>query len=332
MRRIGAGLGVGLVLAVVPGACKTGPGASDGASTLESGGSDTESSSADASEDAGSDSGAPAPGPLDPEERCGLLEADGVELIDRVVLHDFDDPVPGCSPQFGPSGVDYHPGLDRIIVASDKGQYALITPDGSEVVCYDLPGDNEGVTVVDPDDPRVVFAVEAGAGDGKGLLNVVDLSTHASVGTFVVDFEGGAVGNDGVEGLAYSAGRDGLPAGFIIGDQTLGEGRSGCAVPWTDSPGDDTVHTCAESWTAGFGEVTGADDDPGRGLLWLSSDDDDAVIAVTAPGAEPSIEIALPPDAGPGQEGHAVVGCTLLLSLDDNDDARKVLRYTLRPT
>jgi len=279
------------------------------------------------------DTGSTEPVPdLDPAESCGLVEAGAVSLGNRIVLHDFDDPVSGCAADFGPSGIDYHPGLDVIVVASDKGQYALLSPDGSSVECHELPGDNEGVTVVDDEDPRVVFVVEAGAGDGAGGLSVVDLSTHTQVGAFVVDFAGGAVANDGVEALAFTGGRTGLDAGFVVGDQTLGEGRSGCDVPWADTPGDDTLHACAQSWSvAGLSEVTGADDDPGRGLLWLSSDGDDALVAVTEPSAAPVLSIELPTDEDSGQEGHAIVGCTLLLSLDDNDDARKVVRYTMAP-
>ena len=302
-------------------------GADTGAATTNANGSGTETGT---EPDAGSGPGSVPD--LDPSETCGLVEAGAVTLTDRIVLHDFDDAVAGCGADFGPSGIDYHPGLDVIVVASDKGQYALLSPDGGSVQCHDLPGDNEGVTVVDDDDPRVVFVVEAGAGDGAGALSVVDLQTHAKVGEFVVDFAGGAVANDGVEGLAYTAGRTGLDPGFVVGDQPLGEGRSGCAVPWTDTPGDATPHVCAQTWSiAGLSEVTGADDDPARGLLWLSSDGDDALVAVTDPAAEPVLRIDLPTDADRGQEGHAVVGCTLLLSLDDNDDARKVVRYTMAP-
>lgn len=302
-------------------------GAATGPETATGPATDTDTEP-DTEPDTGSE---PAPD-LDPSETCGLLEAGAVTLTDRIVLHDFDDPVAGCDADFGPSGIDYHPGLDVIVVASDKGQYALLSPDGGSVECYDLPGDNEGVTVVDGDDPRVVFVIEAGAGDGAGALAVVDLQTHTKVGDFVVDFAGGAVANDGVEGLAYTAGRAGLDAGFVVGDQTLGEGRSGCAVPWTDAPGDATPHVCAQTWSIpGLSEVTGADDDPGRGLLWLSSDGDDALVAVTDPAADPVLRIDLPTDLDRGQEGHAVVGCTLLLSLDDNDDARKVVRYTMAP-
>ena len=324
-------LAASLALGVVHWACN---GADDSSAADTDPFTDSDSdadSGTDADPDSDSDSGTP-PATLDPDERCGLLDAASVSLIERIVLHDFDDPVSGCDADFGPSGIDFHPSLNRIVVASDKGQYALLSPDGSTVECFDLPGDNEGVTVVDDDDPRVVFVVEAGAGDGAGALAVVDLSTHEKVGDFVVDFAGGAVGNDGVEALAHTPGRMGLDPGFVVGDQTAGEGRSGCDVPWTDTPGDPTPRVCAQTWTvAGLSEVTGADDDPGRGLLWLSADGDDVLVAVSDPAGQPVIRIDLPTDPDRGQEGHAIVGCTLLLSLDDNDDARQVVRYTMQP-
>jgi hypothetical protein len=218
--------------------------------------------------------------------------------------------------------------LDVLVVASDKGQYALLDVDGGGVDCHDLPGDNEGVAIPDPSAPFAVFTVEAGAGDGRALLQGVDLENHIVRGQWIVDFTGGAVANDGVEGLAYVP--SGGEPGFVVGDQTLGEARSGCVVPWMETGANPEVFGCSSAWTIpGFGEVTGLDYDAGRNVLWASSDDDDQLAAVSVDTHETLAVIDLPAGTSPGQEGHTVVGCTVFISADANEDSRKVWRMRL---
>ncbi len=66
----------------------------------------------------------------------------------------------GLPADFEPSGAVWHPLRQRLITVDDSGLVAEIDPLGGVVQTWDVGGDLEGITVVDPSDGLIYLAVE----------------------------------------------------------------------------------------------------------------------------------------------------------------------------
>jgi len=222
-------------------------------------------------------------------------------------VYDFDEPTPGCAADFAPSGLDWHPGRAALVIASDEGQYATLKP-GEAPTCYDLPGDNEAVAVVGE---ALIFAREDRALRDRARLVEVALGATAPARAWTLSFPG-AGGNDGVEGLAWTG------EALAAGDQSVARIQTGCP---------SAEGACAgPSIETGLKEVAGLHAAGAR--LYALADKGNDLVAY-----EGGVEVGrweLPDGSGPGQEGLAIVGCTLFIAADDDDDARRVLAWRFR--
>ena len=144
-------------------------------------------------------------------QSCNIGDTSEIDEASHEILHDFDTHVPGCNPDFGPSGIVYHPSLDRLIVISDKGsQFATMKTDGSEVDCRDIRDalgsglerdDHEGVTFAHANDGFIYVGVESGPRDGIAMVRQVELSSAKVVATWRIGFPGGVRGMMGWRAL-----------------------------------------------------------------------------------------------------------------------------------
>lgn len=279
---------------------------------------------------------------------CNIGDTSEISDASHKVLHDFESQVPGCTPDFGPSGIVYHPGLDRLVVISDKGgQFAILKTDGSEVHCKeikdalgnDLEGDDhEGVTYVDPNDGFIYVGVESGPRNGVAIVRQVDLGSARVVTTWKIGFPGGIVGNAGLESITFVREASHAEGGtFYIGDQTARRVIGRCEIPIKSGGDPNALYGCSVAITPPFDEVSGldyvaeAEIDNHEGVVFLSSDSDDKITAYMVNGKPLNWTRDLPGTSSPGQEGHAIRGCELYISSDANNDARKIHRYRFSP-
>jgi hypothetical protein len=273
---------------------------------------------------------------------------DSSEIIENShkILHDFDTVVDGCDANFGPSGIVYHPGLDRLIIVSDKGgQYATIKNDGTELACKDLkdvhgdklnPRDHEGVTYANPNDGFIYVALEDGGKAGVAFIRQVELSSSRVTKTWKVKFPEGVEGSDGLEGITFVRDKSHTEGGtFYLGDQTADKVVGKCDVPIISGGSTDTEYECAVEILPGFKEASGLDYSADanikdqRGVVFVSADRDNSIAAYSPDGEYLDWTRELPESAAPGEEGHAIFGCNLYISADANNESRKIHSYRL---
>ncbi len=281
-------------------------------------------------------------------QSCTLSDTSEIIENSHKLLHDFDDPVPGCNSNFGPSGIVYHPGLDRLIVISDKGgQFATMKTDGSDVECRDIRDkdgdplagvDHEGVTFADAGDGFIYVGLESGPEDGIAIIRQVELSSAKVMATWRIDFPGGIVENDGLESLTFV--RDGSHregGTFYVGDQTANKVVGKCEVPIRSGGDADALYGCSIEIDPQFQEVSGLDYvadakiDGHVGVVFLSSDGDNKITAFSPEGTSLDWTREFPETSEHGQEGHAIKGCELFISSDANADSQKIHRYQFSP-
>jgi hypothetical protein len=118
----------------------------------------------------------------------------------------------GLPAGFETSGAVWHAVSGRLIVVSDEGVLALVTPDGKERQFVEIGGDLEAVTLADPRSSIAYVGVERPA-----CILEVDLKTGRTGRRFELDDM-----LDGLEGLAFVPG-DGPDGGtFWVGVQDEG--------------------------------------------------------------------------------------------------------------
>jgi len=238
--------------------------------------------------------------------------------------------------------------LDRLIVISDKGgQFATMKTDGSEVDCRNITDalgnrpeldDYEGVTFADANDGFIYVGVESSSQDGIAIIQQVELSSATVTASWRIGFPGGIKGNRGMEGLTFVRDASHAEGGtFFIGDQTARKVIGKCELPIRTGGDTAALYGCSVEIVPQFDEVSGldyaADAKIGgqTGVVLLSSDEDDKIKAYTPDGAPLDWVRNLPNTSSPGQEGHAINGCELYISSDDNDASRKIHRYRFSP-
>ncbi len=278
--------------------------------------------------------------------QCVLNVNSQIDESSHAVLHDFDDEVVGCSRDFGPSGIVYHPGLDRLLVISDEdSQLATMRTDGSDVKCMEIRDaqgnalgmdDHEGITYADPNDGFVFVGLENGGQDGMAFIRQVDLLSARVVKTWKIAFPGGIRGNKGLEGLTFVRDASHPEGGtFYLGDQTAAKVLGGCEVPIRSGGDASKTYTCSILIDPGFDEasgldyVTDAEIGGTHGVLLVSSDNNNKIKAYAPEGTSLNWKRRFPTSSEPGQEGLAVDRCYLYVSADDNDNSRKIHRYRL---
>lgn len=281
-------------------------------------------------------------------QSCNIGDTSEIDETSHEILHDFENQASGCAPDFGPSGIVYHPGLDSLVVISDKrAQFAILKTDGSGIDCKVITDevgnalvgdDHEGVTYADPDDGFIYVGVESGPRVGVAIIRQVQLSSARVVATWKVGFPGGIIGNAGLESITFVRDASHAEGGtFYVGDQTARRVVGKCEVPIKSGGDPNALYGCSVEITPQFEEVSGLDYVAGANIenhhnvLLLSSDSDDRITAYTLDGESLNWSRDLPDTSSPGQEGHAIRGCELYVSSDANDDSRKIHRYRLSP-
>lgn len=99
-----------------------------------------------------------------------------------------------------PSGLAWHSGLNKLLMVGDEGQLLSMNADGSSVTLYQVGGDLEDVTVVDPASNFVYLANE------DGTIIKYDLSTRTVAQTWDINGLMPELNGAGMEGLTYAEG------------------------------------------------------------------------------------------------------------------------------
>ncbi len=108
-------------------------------------------------------------------------------------------------PGLEPSGLAWHSGLNKLLLVGDEGQLLTMNTDGSSVTLYQVGGDLEDVTVVDPASNFVYLADEGSATVGARILKY-DLSTRTVAQIWDVSGLMPELNGLGMEGLTYADG------------------------------------------------------------------------------------------------------------------------------
>lgn len=272
-----------------------------------------------------------------------------------------------CDPEFAPSDVIFHPGLQRLVIVSDKGQVAIVTLDGSMVHCFSPQPDQnpdrvdfEAVAYAEVTPDYIYVGIERGAQDGVAVIQAARLVTHDTTGEIVgitmseeprweVEFPDGMVGNKGLEGLAFVPDTSAAEGGsFVLGDQTAKEMRGGCLVPIITLQGcGDASNRCTCTGAVvkpeGWHEVSsisytrdlilaGSTGSDFASALLLGSDDDNKLMAVhPVTGELLDWTLKLPKSSINGQEGIALLGCHLYIATDEDLEDQRLQRFALLP-
>ncbi len=277
---------------------------------------------------------------------CQINEETQIPNNSHQVLVDFSSAPENCSSDFGPSGIVYHEGLQRLVVVSDKkGQIATLKVDGTGLECFtitDTDGnslddvDHEGVTYRWPDDDYIFIALENGGEDGVAYLRQVELQTVKLVNTWKIDFPGGVIDNQGLESVTFVADPQHPEGGtFYLGDQTADKVMGQCALPISSQGDTDQIYQCDLEIDPGLDEISGLDFQPyavmgsQHGVLFISSDEDNTISAWSPSGEFLGWRQALPAFSEPGQEGHAIDCYHLYIAADDNDNSQKIHQFHL---
>lgn len=276
---------------------------------------------------------------------CVVSDTTTIDVTSHIVIHDFEkEHVQGCSRSFGPSGIVYHSGLERLIVISDKdGQYAMMKTDGSDLVCKtitDINGnalrnrDHEAVTYANSEDGYIYVGLENGEVNGVAYIRQVNLLSSRVEKTWKIKFPGGVVGNKGLESLTFVSDKGHSEGGsFVVGDQTAGKALSNCELPIKSGGDTNRTYECRSEIDPSFKEVSGLDFVVDakimeqEGVVFVSSDKDNKIKAYSADGQFLNWMQELP---STGQEGHSFADCTLFISSDKNKSSKKVHRYNLK--
>ena len=260
------------------------------------------------------------------------------------LIHDFHNGTADCHENFGPSGVMYHPGLDKLIIMSDKqGQYARMNTDGSELSCHTIKSkngdplgdvDHEAVTYADKDDGFIFIAHENGGESHIAYIRQVDLDSSKVTKIWKLNFPDGIVNNQGLESLTFVPDHLNPQGGtFYMGDQTANKILGQCELPILTNGDTNLIYDCGIEIDPGLSEVSGLEYDADaliaghQGVLFVSSDEDNLIKAYSIDGDDLNWQRRLPDSSEPGQEGHALWNCHLFISSDANQDSQKVHRY-----
>jgi hypothetical protein len=103
-------------------------------------------------------------------------------------------------PAIEPSGLAWHSGRQQLLLVGDEGQLMAFNRDGSNVTLWNVGGDLEDVTVVDPSSNYVYLADE----DGK--IVKYNLATSSVAQSWSITSLMPEINGAGMEGLTYADG------------------------------------------------------------------------------------------------------------------------------
>ncbi len=214
---------------------------------------------------------------------------------------------PGHLPEYyEPSGAVWHPGRQTLVVVSDSGLVSEMDASGENLTTWEVPGDLEGVTLIDPEGDLVYLAVE----QPDGVLEF-SLATGQTTGNHwdLTDWMDGP-SNLGIEALTYV---DGL---FYAGLQ-----NDGRIFVFRLLPGGIVQHIDDFASPGGRDDISGMHHDPCTDVLFAIYDLYDVIVEMSRDGT-PLREYEL---AGANQEGAALIGggdtnqTTIFLAQDDGE-------------
>ena len=220
----------------------------------------------------------------------------------------------GLPANFEPSGAVWHPLRKKLIAVDDSGRVAEIDPAGGVTMTWDVGGDLEGITLVDPGTGLVYLAVE----NPDGVLEF-DLDAGALTGQ-QWDLTPWLQGpnNAGLEALTYGEGH------FYAGLQTNGN-----IFVFNLLPGGAVQYLETIAPVAGRGDISGLHFDACTSTLFAIHDSHDVIVEMSPSGALLR-EYNL---AGNNQEGIALIGGTpaMLTTIFIAEDSGDVVRYEEYP-
>lgn len=165
---------------------------------------------------------------------------------------------------FEASGADWHAGRDEIVVVSDDGRIARLSPDGALRGVLTLAGDFEGVCVADPNLDRVYVAREK----PEALLEV-DLSSGFVLRTFDLTGVLSAPDQRSIEAVDFLPDATHPEGGtFFVGSTFDGRVHE-LSLPVATSASSDQVTWLGAFTPANSNDLRGIDADADAGVLHL---------------------------------------------------------------
>lgn len=125
-----------------------------------------------------------------------------------------------------PSGLLFHSGRNQLMVVGDEGQLMAMNADGTSAVLWNVGGDLEDLTVVDPNSNDIYLA------DEDGEIIRYDLSTSTILQTWNINGLMPETGGLGMEGLTYADGY--FYAGYQLNGDVYKLDLSGSSVVLVD--------------------------------------------------------------------------------------------------
>lgn len=220
-----------------------------------------------------------------------------------------------------PSGVVWHPRLNRLLVVSDDGDIFLLTVDGYGPSRLPIGGDLEGICIADPNTNLIYVARE-------GANSIVEVNVYLTGGVQriprVFDLRGtvGSSGSEGIESLTFVSDPNHPEGGlFYVGMQ--GDGRIYVFdLPIRSSAASTTVnHIMTITPVAGRTDLAGLLYLPETGFVYALFDDAN-LVRVMRPDGSFVDEWFVP---GASQEGIAVGAGYLFIA----EDRGQLWRYPL---
>jgi uncharacterized protein YjiK len=221
-----------------------------------------------------------------------------------------------------PSGVAWHPGLERLFVVGDDGSLAELDAEGAVLHTTAVGGNLEDVTVHGPSGLLVLLA------EASGELVAWDPRARRETGRFPIDAaailgRAPADRRQGFEGLFFHA-RDGQPGGgvFYLVHQRGPSAVVEIAFDPTRPGGAVGAEAVVSRWPdPGFPDLTAITLLPGHDRMLVISESRDRLLSFGLDGAAAG-SVALP---GLQQEGACVDGRGRLWIADDRSGA--LLRF-----